>query len=74
MEFSNRLTYLRTGKKLSIAQLSDKAKITRRLCEYYENSKDTRIPSYKNIIKLASFFDCSADYLLCQTNDPTHHR
>lgn len=72
-QFSDRLKLLRANSNVSQSKLSDEAKITKRVYEYYENENDPRTPTCKNIIKLANYFNCSIDYLFCQTDNPTRN-
>ena len=69
-QFSARLRQLRDARKLTQLQVSSGAQIYLTLYECYENPKYSRVPTYKNLIKLADFFGCSVDYLLCQTGNP----
>jgi len=68
-EFVTRLRALRTEAKLSQREVINTLKIGTRSYEHYESESSKRIPEYKNLIKLANFFNCSIDYLLCQTDN-----
>jgi len=74
LQFVKRLKTLRSKIGLSQAKICNELNITQKLYEYYESENNSRIPTYKNLITLANFFDCSIDYLLCQTDNPNHHR
>ena len=67
-QFVARLKNLRASKNLSQATLCKMMSINKRLYEYYESDQHPSVPTHKNLIKLADFFDCSIDYLLCQTD------
>ncbi|MCL2591811.1 MAG: helix-turn-helix domain-containing protein [Defluviitaleaceae bacterium] len=72
-EFVDRLKTLRTKAGLSQREIINTLKIGSRSYEHYESENSKRIPEYKNLIALASFFNCSIDYLLCQTNNPVRN-
>jgi len=69
LQFSARLKELRAAKKITQVQISRDIKMNLNLYEFYENANNSRIPTYKNLIKLANYFTCSIDYLLCQTDN-----
>ena len=69
-QFVTRLKDLRKQTGLSQKDLAIKLGIGSRTYEYYESENNTSIPEHKNLIKLANLFDCSIDYLLCQTDNP----
>jgi len=69
-ELAGRLKELRKTAKLSQAKLSEELEISNRLYEYYESPTSKHLPTCKNLIKLATFYDCSIDYILCQTDNP----
>jgi len=69
-DFVLRLKNLREKTGLSQLALIAQVKIAPRAYHYYESINNTRIPEYKNLIKLADFFNCSIDYLLCKTDNP----
>jgi Predicted transcriptional regulators len=66
---SDRLFNLRTTMGLSQQQIADAIGIERPVYTRYENG--TRKPIADNIVKLASFYGVSADYILCSTDDPS---
>jgi len=68
--FVKRLKSLRAASSLTQAKVHDGIGISQTLYEYYESEKHSSIPTYKNLIALANFFNCSIDYLLCQTDNP----
>ena len=70
LELSNRLKELRKVVNLSQAQLSNDLEISQRIYEYYESPTSTHLPTCKNLIKMANYFNCSIDYILCQTENP----
>jgi len=69
-QFVTRLKDLRRQSGLPQKTVTTALNIVSRTYEYYESDKNSRIPEYKNLIKLANFFNCSIDYLLCQTDNP----
>lgn len=67
----DKLRELRTGRKLSLKQLSERLGISVSALSAYElNEKN---PSYKNLLKLARLYGVSCDYLMgsteCRTLD-----
>lgn len=60
--FATRLRELRQEKKLSMKQLSIQIKATDGAISNWEN--DINEPKISYLVKLAVFFDVSADYLL----------
>jgi len=60
--FATRLRELRTEKKLSMKQLAQQVKTTDGAISNWENGVNE--PKMSNIIRLAQFFEVSADYLL----------
>ena len=70
LQFVTRLKELRAATGMSQAKLCENSGIGQTLYEYYESEKHPHIPTYKNLIVLADFFDCSIDYLLCRTDNP----
>ncbi|MBR2381225.1 MAG: helix-turn-helix transcriptional regulator [Clostridia bacterium] len=62
VNFGERLKRLRLQEKLTQQQLADRLGITKSVVSYYELQE--RSPSPEIIIKLASVFHVSADYLL----------
>jgi len=73
-QFVKRLKDLRAKTGLTQATVSKETNITQRLYEFYESESHTSIPTYKKLIALANFFNCSIDYLLCQTDNPVRNR
>lgn len=61
-DFNTRIKALRLSRNLTQKQLSDGLGISERGVQNYESG--TRIPTSEMVIKLANFFDVSADYLL----------
>jgi len=74
LQFVKRLKELRIASGISQANLCKEMDIGQRLYEFYESEKYSSIPTHKNLIKLANFFDCSIDYLLCQTDNPNRNK
>lgn len=66
--FSERLSLLRTSKKLTHQDMADRLGITRQAYGLYESGK--REPDFETLQKLADFFDVDTDYLLGRTNKP----
>lgn len=60
--FATRLRELRTENQLSMKQLSQKIKVTDGSISNWEN--DMSEPKISQLVKLAKFFNVSADYLL----------
>ena len=58
----DRIRILRTGNKLTQAQLASRLGVTKSVVSAYESS--ARCPSYDVLIKLADIFKVSTDYLL----------
>ena len=73
-QFVERLKTLRAQSKLTQAKVYNDIGISQTLYEYYESEKHSSIPTYKNLILLANYFDCSIDYLLCQTDNPKRNK
>ena len=65
---ANRLKELRTANKLTQNQVALAIRINERTYRRYEAGEIE--PSAVTIIKLADYFDISADYLLCRTDNP----
>jgi len=65
---ANRLKDLRTAKALTQKQVVLAIGINERTYRRYELGEMG--PSAVTIVKLADFFDISADYLLCRTDNP----
>jgi len=70
LQFAKRLKELRMVSGLSQSAVYKKIGIAQRLYEFYESEKRSIVPTYKNLIILANFYNCSIDYLLCQTDNP----
>ena len=62
VDFGERLKTLRLQEKLTQQQLADRLGITKSVVSYYELQE--RYPSPEILIKLASIFHVSTDYLL----------
>lgn len=62
VDFGNTLKKLRTQAGLTQKQLADKMGVTKAVISYYELQE--RYPSPEVLIKLASIFHVSTDYLL----------
>ncbi|MFD2614466.1 helix-turn-helix domain-containing protein [Paenibacillus gansuensis] len=60
--FADRLSILRTNKKLTHQDMADRLGITRQAYGNYESGK--REPDYETLQKLADLFNVSLDYLL----------
>jgi len=67
-EFKERLKELRANKKVVQREIADYLDITGRAYQHYETG--TRFPDFHGIIKLADYFDVSADYLLGRSDNP----
>ncbi len=64
--FAERLTDLRKEKQLSQAMLARQLGVSSAVICYWETDRSE--PTAVNIVKLAEFFDVSADYLLGLTD------
>ena len=62
VDFGNRLKRLRLESGLTQQQLADKLRVTKSVVSYYELQE--RYPSPEVLLKLASIFHVSTDYLL----------
>ncbi|MGG1531430.1 helix-turn-helix domain-containing protein [Brevibacillus agri] len=67
--FGERLSKLRTEKKLSQAELASRLNIAKSTLAMYETDK--REPSFETVERIADFFDVQVDYLLGRTCDPS---
>ena len=65
---SERLRELRAKHNVTQAKLSDNCDIALRSLRYYESGE--RIPDGNTIIKLCTYFNVSADYLLGLSDNP----
>jgi len=63
IDFSQRLKQLRTVKRLTQEQVAKKIGVTASMVSSYET--DIRLPSYEVLIKIATLFGVTVDYLLC---------
>lgn len=71
MEFSERLRNLRNERKLNQKDLADYLNYGYTAISNYEAGRNE--PSIKDLIKIASFFHVSLDYLLCVTDIKNYH-
>lgn len=69
--FSDRLKELRKNKKVTQKITAENIDISVR--SYQDLEYGNFKPSHDNIIKLATFFNVSTDYLLGVSDDPTRH-
>lgn len=67
VDFGDRLKELRKQIGLNQAELAEKMSVTKSVISYYENRE--RSPSPEILIKLASIFHVSTDYLLGLENE-----
>lgn len=67
--FGERLSKLRTEKKMSQAELSARLNIAKSTLAMYETDK--REPSFETLERIADFFDVKTDYLITGNSD-TH--
>lgn len=70
--FSERLKSLRLSKNITQRQLANSLGITERNYQRFEATKSV-LPSTKNLIFLANYFNVSLDYLVGRSDDPTRH-
>jgi len=68
---SERLLALRLQNKVLIKDIIESTGISLRSYQYYERNE--RKPTSDVIIKLCTYFNVSADYLLGLSDDPTRH-
>ena len=64
---AERLLELRTERKISQADLAKELGVSRGVVCYWETNQSK--PTAPNLLKLAKFFNVSADYLIGLTND-----
>ena len=64
--FSQRLRQLRNERRLTQEQVSQKIGVTASMVSSYET--DIRLPSYEVLIRIASLFGVTIDYLLNEDN------
>ena len=62
VDFGNKLKALRLNAGLTQKQLAEQMKVTKSVISYYELQE--RYPSPESLIKLATIFSVSTDYLL----------
>jgi transcriptional regulator with XRE-family HTH domain len=62
VNFGEKLKMLRTGQNLTQQQLATRLGVQKSVVSYYESGE--RFPSYDVLIKLASVFHTTTDYLL----------
>ncbi|MCL2740062.1 MAG: helix-turn-helix domain-containing protein [Oscillospiraceae bacterium] len=67
VDFGARLKQLRIEKGLSQPQLAERISVTKSVISAYEN--EIRMPSYDILIKLATLFSVSTDFLLGMNNE-----
>ena len=72
MTISQNLKDFCLDKNISIKQLAKEIKVQDSLLYKYIN--DSAIPTLRNIIKLANYFDCSIDYLLGLSDYPNKEK
>ena len=65
--FGDRLKALRTSYHLSQVQLADRLKVSKQAVSNWENNNI--LPSVEMLIKIASHFSVTTDYLLGRTNE-----
>lgn len=70
--FCERLNELRTSKNLTMERLGEQVDATRGTISNYENGN--KRPSLEMLIKLATYFDVSLDYLIGRTDNPLSHK
>ena len=61
-QLGERLQKLRTDRKISQLKVAELINVSPSIISNYESGE--RSPSIENLIKLASFYKCSTDYLL----------
>lgn len=66
--FSERFSYLRKNKNLSLAALGEILNITNQAVSLLEKGK--RAPSFEVMIMISDYFNISIDYLVGRTDNP----
>jgi transcriptional regulator with XRE-family HTH domain len=69
MSFYETLSYLMKKRNVTAKQLSEKLKIGKNQFKYWKDNGN--IPNGETLISLADYFDCSVDYLLGISDDPS---
>ena len=64
----DRLKQLRKARGLTQLAVQMKTGIEQALLSKFENGE--RVPPTETLVKLADFYEVSADYLLCRTDNP----
>lgn len=67
MNFGEKLKALRTGQKLTQHQLAERIGVAKSVVSYYESGD--RYPSYDVLVRIASIFHTTTDYLLDISRD-----
>jgi len=67
VDFGLRIKQLRIEKGLTQPQLAERLAVTKSVISAYEN--EIRMPSYDILMKLATLFGVSTDYLLGMNNE-----
>ena len=71
-EFSERLKELRVSNNLTLEELARGINSTRAtICNF---EKQNKTPSLDMLLRLATYFDVSLDYLMGRTEDPLSHK
>lgn len=65
----NHLKELRKKKHITQTKLSTEIEVSQELISHFEIGQSK--PNIDNLIKLADYFNCSTDYLLNRTDNPT---
>ena len=69
MNFSDRVRECRIAKGLTQKQAAQALEVSERHWQKYESGE--RTPTFDGLVKIARFFECSADYLLCLSDSTT---
>lgn len=73
MDFKNfkmeNLKQIREKKNITQIKLSVELEVSQELISHYKTGKSK--PNIETLIKLADYFNCSTDYLIGRTNNPT---
>ena len=71
-EFSQRIKDLRVSNNLSLDEVARGINSTKAtICNF---EKQNKRPSLEMLLKLATYFDVSLDYLMGRTEDPLSHK
>lgn len=73
MEHTEIILKMMEERSITAYRMSKETGISESLFGKWRDKPSSKISSC-NLVKIADFFDCSVDYLLGRTDDPTLHR